>query len=341
MRSTITDVAARAGVSMKTVSRVLNGEPNVSAKTKEKVQMAAKDLKYAPNLAARGLASSKSYLIALLYDIPSPGYVTNIQKGATDACREHGYHLVVEPLDITSPQLLDNIEATLRRLPVDGVILTPPLCDNGEIVSILNTLKIPYIPVSPSALHGDVSSVSMDNVKGAQEMTKHLIDLGHKDIGFIKGHPRHNATALRFQGFRDAMRTSGIRINPDWIKEGLFTYESGIAAAKIMLCGAEKPTAIFASNDETAAGVIAIANRKGLSVPHDLSVCGFDDVPIADIISPRLTTVQQPVRDMGYQAAKLLLPKDDDEDVLREYNLDYKIIIRESTAAPSKAGVAP
>lgn len=333
MKTTITDVAARAGVSMKTVSRVLNGEPNVSQKTREKVQEAAKDLNYSPNLAARGLASSKTYLIALLYDIPSPGYVITLQKGASAACREHGYHLVVEPMDASDKKVARDVEATLRRLPVDGVILAPPLCDKGEIVSILHRLNIPYIPVSPSTSHGDISVVGMDNVKAAKEITQHLIDLGHRDIGFIKGHPRHSDSAQRFQGFRDAMRASGTRINPKWIEDGLFTYESGVAAAQILLSGPERPTAIFACNDEMAAGVMSVANKKGFDLPGELSICGFDDVPLADIISPRLTTVQQPVQDMGYRAAKLLLPNAAKEEILRKYQLDYQIIIRESTAS--------
>ncbi len=332
MKSTITDVARLAGVSIKTVSRVLNGEPNVTAKTKEKVVKAARELNYAPNPAARGLASSKSYLIALLYDIPSPGYIAGIQKGATDACRECGYHLVVQPLDMTDTRLMQDVEGLLRRLPVDGVILTPPLCDSGAIVSLLGQLKIPYAPIAPSASHGDVPFVYMDDVKAAREMTTTLIDLGHTDIGFIKGPELHSSSALRFQGYREAMRAGNLRINPDWIADGAFTYMSGVAASEALLKMKHRPSAIFASNDDMAAGVVSVANQMGLSLPRDLSVCGFDDTPLATIISPQLTTVQQPIRDMGYHAAKLILPAESESKENLKTALPHKLIIRESTA---------
>ena len=330
MKATITDVARQAGVSMKTVSRVMNNEPSVSKATRAKVKDAAKALNYTPNLAARGLATSKSYLIAMLYDIPSPGYAINIQKGATKACREFGYHLIVEPLETSSEDYIDDIENLLGHLRVDGIILAPPLCDNGQVIRLLAQRNIPYIPIAPSSQHGDVPIVKMDDVRAAREMTEHLIELGHKNIGFIKGHQRHSASALRFQGYREAMRKAGLRINPDWIAQGEFTYKSGVEAGGVIFSGDEKPTAIFASNDDMAAGMIAYASRQGLRVPEDLSVVGFDDTPLADSIWPRLTTIRQPVQDMGYTAAKLLLSREKDDEIL-VHNLDHSLIERESS----------
>ncbi len=320
---------------MKTVSRVLNGEPNVTAKTRDKVNLAARELNYAPNLAARGLASSRSYMIALLYDIPSPGYLSAIQKGAVEACQEHGYHLVVQPLDGSASHLSDEVEGLLRRLPVDGVILTSPLCDSGEIVSLLGRLKIPYAPIAPSTSHGDVPIVRMDNVKAAVELTQALIDMGHVDIGFIKGPERRSSSALRYEGFREAMRAAGLRINPDWIADGAFTYKSGVDASHKLLGSDHRPTAIFASNDDMAAGVISVANQLGISVPGGLSVAGFDDTPLASIISPQLTTIQQPIRDMGFQAAQLVLPPYVGAERQPVYTLDHRLIIRESTGQPN------
>ncbi|NNE57620.1 MAG: LacI family DNA-binding transcriptional regulator [Hellea sp.] len=338
MKSTITDVARRAGVSMKTVSRVMNNEPSVSKATREKVKSAARELDYTPNLAARRLASSKSYLIAMLYDIPSPGYVINIQKGATTACREFGYHLVVEPLETMESNVMADIETLLGHLRVDGVILAPPLCDNGEVVSLLARRNIPYIPIAPSTQHGDVQIVKMDDVRAAREMTEYLIRLGHTDIGFVKGHPRHSASALRFQGFREAMRKANLRINPDWIEEGLFTYKCGVEAAGKILSQSKKPSAIFACNDDMAAGIIASAMGLGLKVPEDLSVCGFDDSPLADSVWPRLTTIRQPVREMGYMAASLLLGRQAPQKNKAEqlvFSLDHALIERESTRSKS------
>ncbi len=316
---------------MKTVSRVMNNEPSVSKATREKVKAAARDLNYTPNLAARGLASSKSYLIAMLYDIPSPGYAINIQKGATRACREHGYHLIVEPLDTgEGSDYVEVVENLLGHLRVDGVILAPPLCDNGQVIRLLSQRNIAYIPIAPSTEHGEIPIVKMNDVRAAREMTEHLIRHGHKDIAFVKGHPRHSASALRYQGFREAMRASGIRINPAWITEGDFTYKSGVDAASKFLNDKECPSAVFASNDDMAAGVIALAARNGLSVPSDLSVVGFDDTPLADSVWPRLTTIRQPVEEMGYRAAKLLLSVDKNDDTII-HSLDHALIERESS----------
>ena len=335
MKSTIHDVAKQAGVSMKTVSRVLNQEPNVANKTREKVLAAAAELRYSPSLAARSLASSKSYLIALLYDNPSPNYIANIQKGATKACRERGYHLVAEPLEIAGPigalegDLSIDVERALERLPVDGAILTPPLCDQGSVIRTLQRLKIPYVPVAPSASHGRVSIVQMDDVKASKEMTQYLISLGHKKIAFIKGDPHHSATPRRFEGFREAMRKAELAIRPDYVQAGDYHFRSGIAAAEALLKLEDPPTAIFASNDDMAAGVISLANRLGVSVPDALSVGGFDDTPLARILWPQLTTVRQPIEGLGYAAAKLLIAKDSQDETVR--TLEHDLIVRGST----------
>jgi len=330
MSTTIMDVARRAGVSMKTVSRVMNNEPSVAKLTREKVNAAASELNYTPNRAARGLASSKSFLIAMLYDIPSPGYAINLQKGASKACREHGYHLIVEPLDTSGPDVTKEITGLITRLSVDGIILAPPLCDNGEVIRLLAHKQTPYVPIAPSANHGEIPVVKMDDVRAAREMTDYLISLGHKNIGFVKGHPRHSASALRFQGYREAMRAANLAINPRWIADGEFTYKSGVDAGGQILTADKRPTAIFASNDDSAAGVVAAAARLGISVPDDLSIAGFDDTTIASSVWPRLTTIKQPVEDMGYKAAKLLLIEDE-ENAPQANILYHALIEREST----------
>jgi len=266
MKSTITDVAKQAGVSMKTVSRVLNNEPNVAKKTRERVLEVAKELRYSPNLAARGLASSKSYLLALLYDNPSPNYIANIQKGAIDACREAGYHLVVEPVNMRETNVVEAVDLLLERLPVDGIILTPPLCDDEEVLAILKRLKISYVPVAPALDSGDISSVKMDDVQAAYEMTEFLIRQGHRKLGFIKGHPEHSASSLRYQGFVKAMEAVGMDINMEWVTEGDFSFKSGVDAAEKLLGDNDRPTAIFASNDDMAAGIVSAAHMNGLKV---------------------------------------------------------------------------
>lgn len=316
---------------MKTVSRVLNNEPNVAQKTRERVLAVAKELRYSPNLAARGLASSKSYLLALLYDNPSPNYIANIQKGAIDACRDSGYHLVIEPLNMKTADIGDALELRLERLPVDGIILTPPLCDDENLLDILKRLKIPYVPVAPSREPNDVTSVKMDDVQASFEMTEYMIRNGHKTLGFIKGHPEHSASTLRYLGFVKAVEAAGLEVDLDAVVDGDFSFKSGVKAAEVLLTSKQRPTAIFASNDDMAAAVVSVASRLGISVPGDLSVGGFDDTPLAQILYPQLTTIKQPIYEMGHMAASLLIKPPKPEDRLPSYCLDHKLIIRDST----------
>lgn len=336
MKATITDVAKEAGVSMKTVSRVLNNEPNVASKTREKVMAVANALRYSPNLAAKGLASSKSYLVALVYDNPSPYYIAKIQSGAIDACRKFGYHLVPEPLTVPGEDSDEKIEdifsGLLHRLPVDGVILTPPLSESRPIIQTLETMKIPFVLVAPSENMPQAHAVKMDDVQAAREMTELLISQGHKTIGFIKGHPDHSATALRYEGFRDAMADAHLTVHSHDVKQGDFSFRSGVKAAEELLADVQgRPTAIFASNDDMAAGVVSVASKLGLSVPEELSVCGFDDTPLARILFPQLTTVQQPIYDMGYKAVQVLIDPEEKTKPATVHNLDFKVVVRDST----------
>ncbi len=316
---------------MKTVSRVLNNEPNVAKKTRDRVLAVAKELRYTPNLAARGLASSKSYLLALLYDNPSPNYIANIQKGAIDACRDSGYHLVIEPLNMNAANRGDALELRLERLPVDGIILTPPLCDDVDLLDILTRLKIPYVPVAPSREPEDVTSVKMDDVQASFEMTEYMIRNGHKRLGFIKGHPEHSASTLRYLGFVKAVEAAGLEVDLDAVVDGDFSFKSGVVAAERLLSAEQRPTAIFASNDDMAAAVVSVASRLGISVPGELSVGGFDDTPLAQILYPQLTTIKQPIYEMGHMAASLLIKPPKAEERLPSYCLDHKLIIRDST----------
>jgi LacI family transcriptional regulator len=336
MKATITDVAKHAGVSMKTVSRVLNNEPNVAQKTREKVMEVAKELRYSPNLAAKGLASSKSYLLALIYDNPSAHYISNVQSGAIEACRQFGYHLVPEPIPRMEEgaigQRAEAIRSLIHKLPVDGVILTPPLSDSENVIKTLQGLEIPYVLIAPSNVAPQTNTVKMNDVQAAREMTEHLIAQGHKSIGFVKGHVDHSATALRYQGFRDAMADAHLPVHDHEVKQGDFSFMSGVEAGEALLASnEERPTAIFASNDDMAAGVVSAASKLGIDVPNSLSVCGFDDTPLAKILSPQLTTVQQPIFEMGYQAACVLIDPEKKDADPASYHLDFKLIARDST----------
>ncbi len=340
MKSTITDVASRAGVSIKTVSRVLNDEPNVTEKTRKKVRDAVKALKYRPNFSARSLAGSRSYLLAMVYDNPSVEYITHMQKGATAACREHGYHLVVEPVDWDTGDLTGDIEMLLGRLPVDGVILTPPICDSRRIVSALEKARIPMVRICPrNPLMTSAPSINMDDAAAAYDMTRYLIDAGHTDIGFIRGASSHESSHLREQGFRKALKDADLELDPARIVDGDYTFEAGLAGAELLLSGYTRPTAIFAGNDDMAAGAISRAGALGLSVPEDLSVCGFDNTALASMIFPPLTTVSQPITDAGRRAAHLLIDrasKSGTAELPQDIAVEYEIVIRGSTGTVNR-----
>ncbi|MGB3457563.1 MAG: LacI family DNA-binding transcriptional regulator [Litorimonas sp.] len=332
MKTTITDVAKEAGVSMKTVSRVLNNEPNVAKATRDRVMEAADRLDYSPNLAARGLASSRSYLIALIYDNPSPSYISNLQRGAVAACRANGYHLVLDPMRSETAHG-DTIESRLRRLGVDGVVIAPPLSNAGPLREAVVKLGLDHALIGPSD-PADRQAVLMDDAEASRQMTQHLIELGHTEIGFIEGPSDHSSSAQRLRGFRAAMEGAGLSVTPDHVRRGDFTFASGVEAAQALLGSpASRPTAIFASNDDMAAGTMQVAARLGLDVPGDLSVCGFDDTPIARMVWPQLTTVAQPIRRMGEVAVAMLIDRSRHEEP-RVQTLDFDLVIRDTTAAP-------
>lgn len=334
MKTTIMDVARHAGVSIKTVSRVLNKEPNVTDKTRDKVNAAVKELRYRPNLSARGLASSKSYLLALLYDNPSSDYIAGIQEGATKVCRERGYHLVIEPLAITERDMTSEMEILLERLPVDGVILTPPICEDERLLKLFTKNNTPYVQIAPSKPAPGALSMLVDDATAAKEMTEYLISIGHKDIALIKGHPKHAATKDRLKGFRAAMSEAGLDAEK-YLCQGDFTFASGQSCANKLLKMKQRPSAIFACNDDMAAGCISAAGQLGLSVPDDISICGFDDTSLASVLWPPLTTIRQPIEDMGSRAAQILINgiKESDEKTPPTL-LSHELIVRASTSAP-------
>jgi LacI family transcriptional regulator len=332
---TIYDVARVAGVSIKTVSRVLNREPNVRPATRERVTAAAAALQYRPNISARSLAGSRSYLLGLLYDNPSPSYVSDFQLGATVQCRKEGYHLVVEPIDSSAADVGAVVENMLAMLKLDGVILTPPVCDRPTVLAVLDRMGVPYVRIAPDLGVAHAARVKMDDRRAALEMTNLLFRLGHRDIGFIKGHPDHGASHLRFEGFEAAMKAQGQPIRPEHLVQGYFSFRSGVDCAEVLLAGADRPTAIFASNDDMALGVLTVASRQGLVVPRDLSVAGFDDTPSAAVVWPQLTTVRQPIAAMAAAAAEILISRrlEDAEALPVDRLMDFKIVVRESTGA--------
>ena len=348
---TIYDVAARAEVSIKTVSRVMNNEPNVRPQMRERVLEAANALGYAPNLSARSLAGSRSFVIAVFVDAPltldhwrserGSDYLQRIQLGATLECRAAGYHLLVELIDHDGPKVRQEVAALLAALKPDGVILTPPSCDNEVVLELLDKSGTPYVRLGPEKPEGLGPRVHMDDVAAAREMTEHLAALGHTRIGFITGDKRYGASQARREGYVEAMKARGLKVDKAWIRQGDFTFESGHEAATALLALPNRPTAIFASSDDMAVGALAAIAEAELATPGDVSVAGFDDSPVSRLSRPQLTTIRQPLVEMSTLATKMLIngvarhapaPSRPPRDEL----LPFTLIHRASTAAPAK-----
>jgi LacI family transcriptional regulator len=351
---TIYDVAAKAGVSIKTVSRVMNKEPNVRPAMRDRVLEAAGELGYSPNLSARSLAGSRSFVIAVFVDAAltidhwqserGADYLSRIQLGATLECRQAGYHLLIELIDHEGPQVRQDVAAFLAALKPDGVILTPPSCDNEVVLELLEKAGTPYVRVGPErAISEGVGSsgprVHMDDVAAARDMTEHLANLGHKRIGFIVGEPRYGASQARREGYLAAMKARNLPVAEGLVRQGDFTFQSGLDQAKALLALPDRPTAIFASNDDMALGCIAAIAEAGLMIPGDISVAGFDDSPSSRFSRPQLTTVRQPVAEMSSVAAKLLIARAKSNEAperLVDELLPFDLIHRASTAPPPK-----
>ena len=301
--ATLYDVARLAGVSPMTVSRVINGNKRVSAETRASVNVAIAKLKYEVNVAARA-ARVGSLRIGLLHSNPSAAFLSTFLVGALDQCSLAGAQLAQERCAVQDDWL-----KAIERLSaggINGILLTPPLCDFAPLLEWLAARSIPVVSVATARPTESVSAVRIDDYEGALTMTRHLIACGHKDIAFIKGDPQHTPAQLRFQAFLDAMAESGLDVPPDRVAEGLFTYRSGLLAARTLLGEGRRPSAIFACNDDMAAAVLAVASGLQLDVPTDLAVCGFDDTPLATTVWPHLTTVHQPIQTMGRIAIELV-----------------------------------
>ncbi len=327
------DVAKDAGVSFKTVSRVLNGEGNVRDETRRLVLESAQRLNYSVNGAARSLRVGGPQIIALLVANPSRSYVESMHLGALRRCHETGAHLIMEECNDVSgiASMIDNTS------PV-GVVVTPPLCDNPAVIKLLQDREIPYVliaPDDPQSSRG--ASVNMDDEAAAREMTEYLIGMGHRRIAFIKGHPEHNVSEKRYSGYVQAMKNADIQLSAELVEQGHFSWSSGLVAAEKLLDLPERPSAIFASNDDMAAAVIAAAYRRNIHVPGDMSVVGFDNTQVAAVISPSLTTVNQPIAELVSEAVGLLSNQmfrhgDTSDPVF----LKHHIVKRESVARPAK-----
>lgn len=341
---TIEDVALLAGVSIKTVSRVVNGEPNVRPATQLLVETAIRELDYRPNVSARNLASQKARLIVLIYDdpsyytAPSSGYIINLQQGALEGCKQSGYELLIHPCNFRSRQIGLELTTLIRRIRPTGVIVAPPLSNMSPIVDAVAGSQVPFVLLSPGTRRFRGFAVNTTNRDTCSDMVGHLAELGHRSIAFIKGNPKHRAVGQRFVGYKEGMRKYKLPMLDALIVQGDNSIGSGEDCALQLLQSAEPPTAIFAANDDMAAGVIRTAVKLGIAIPDQLSVAGCDDIALARQVYPSLTTIHQPLADMAQRAARELIEGGSKTtDFVGSALIPSEIRVRDSTgSAPAK-----
>lgn len=328
---TINDIARLANVSKKTVSRVLNDHPIVRAETRANVKKIMMEQGYTPDPQARALAFRRSFLIALAYDNPSPQYVVNMQRGILDKLEGSDYQLVLHPVDRGAPGALEKLTRFVERHRPAGVIMPPSVSEDEALCEMLKRQSCPYVRIASRDLDAPERMVRTHDADGATQAARHLASLGHNRIAHIHGPRSFRSAHERLAGFRAGLSEFGLELEAALTVEAGYTFESGVRAANKLLSLANRPTAIFAGNDEMAIGIYTSARKLGLSIPNDLSIIGFDDTPMASRIAPALTTVRLPIRDMGAEAAMSLLRLIKGMEVTGNKSFLPEIIVREST----------
>lgn len=331
---TINDIARLAGVSKKTVSRVINNVPTVNKDIRERVNEVIAKTGFKPNPQARGLAFRKSFLIAMIYDNPNATFIVGMQAGILDALRGSGFELLVHQCDRHSPQFVPDVREFVERLQPHGVILLPPISENPLLLKMLDEAGCPHVSVAAAKVEAAMYRVVSGDRAACAEAALHLIDLGHKHIAVIAGPEGHRSVKERLSGFIGALQSRGLQMPQEFIAHGAYTFESGIQAGEKLLSQQPRPTAIFSTNDEMAAGVYQVAHRLGISIPEDLSVVGFDDNPIASRLWPPLTTIRLPIPLMARLATIPLISSSAQQDAAM---VEPKLVIRNSTQAPPAA----
>ena len=343
MKPTIKDVAKLAGVSFKTVSRVVNNEAVVGEKLQEKVWQAIRELNYSPNLSARGLRGAASS-IGFIYDNPNSHYVITMQKGILDVCLKEGFELVIRPCDSRRDDTLTQLITMIDRSRVGGVVLAPPISENTDAVAAIKKRSVKMVRLISSAeIPADAENspcICVNDRKAAYDITSHLIGLGHRHIAFLAGDEEHGSTAERREGYCEALRENGLPLDPGLILPGQYSFDSGVERATALLqedSPTKNLTAIFACNDEIAAGALFAARLRGVNVPAQLSVAGFEDSPFSRQSWPRLTTAAQPSATIAQHAAQLLIQtiraKGEGVNIHSEAFVP-SLVVRESSAAP-------
>lgn len=337
-KPTINDVARLAGVSKKTVSRVINRSPLLSGDTRERVLGVIRDLGYIPNPQARALALGRNFLIGLIHDNPNAQLVLNVQHGILEALQGSEFELIVRPVDRGSSMMLQDVRHFLERQRLYGVVILPPVSENDDLARLCDELGCRYVRMGSAQLDDPDHMVASNDRQVVKEAVTYLIGQGHRLIGLVSGPHGFRSASERRLGFEDAIGDAGLKLPRSLIAEGNYTFESGVTAAERLLDLSPRPTAIFSSNDEMATGIVYAARQRGLSVPEDLSVIGFDDTPFAAHVWPPLTTVRWPIVSMARSAATKLVGgiTDPDSDIDQPSMFPSTLVYRASVGPPAK-----
>lgn len=332
---TLDDVATRAGVSAKTVSRVVNGERSVRQETRQRVLRAVEQLDYRPNLLARGLSGSHAYTIGLVYDNPNAYYIIAMQQGALTACDDLNFGLQMRPCNSRAPELAEELRDFANRSRLSGLVLTTPVSERMASLRRLAAYHIPFVRIVSAARdpRDGFPCVYVDDRDAAYAITTHLLQLGHVRIGFLRGGKHHHASAERLRGYKDALRDYGVPLRKELMIDGDYVFDDGFRGARRLLDLDEPPTAIFGCNDEIAAGALAAAQSTGLQVPYDVSIAGFEDSPFSRHSWPPLTTARQRADIIVERATRMLIARISGGEVEDE-GFSPELVVRGSTAPP-------
>lgn len=335
MKATISDVAKLAGVSIKTVSRVMNNEAGVKQDTKDKVVSAMSELNYKPSKAARSLASTQSFQLGFIYDNPNAYYVIDMQNGILDVCHNNNYELLIHPCDASVPNIVEEIVGLTKHSNLDGLILTPPLSENQHLIFELQKKNIKFVRVISGKGNQEEAQhcIFINDRSASYNITEYLIELGHKDIAFICGDNEHKSSIERFEGYQLALSKHNIELNGDYVIDGTYSFESGVNGAQQLLGLKRRPSAIFASNDEIAAGALFACRLAGVDIPNPISIVGFENSPFSRQTWPKLTTAEQPTKDIAKAATELLLKQIRKQPIEHLVEFNPELLERESTAA--------
>lgn len=340
-RPTIDTVAERAGVARTTVSRVLNNQPNVRPEVRAKVLAAVEELGYRVNQQARNLAGRKTVRIALVHasdfdSEPNSYFASALELGAMRKAAQLGVQLIAHVINQNDPAAAGDIVEQLRDDHCDGVILTPPFVDDADLVAALEAQGVAVVGIAggPEA-ERLTTSIRIDEYSAGHDVGVHLLSLGHRRFGFVKGLRGHLAAEGRFDGFLAALAEAGLGEDAvRWVR-GNFTFRSGLDCAQELLAAKPPVTALVCANDDMAAGALLAAHKAGLRIPQDLAITGFDDTPVSEIVWPPLTTIHQPLRRMGARALDLVTQRIRTGEPVRPGSeiIQHGLIVRNSSDA--------